>query len=266
MANKLISGLNPGTRPKRGDLFEMEQVAGGPPGTSVSTKVSLGQFIQPAIDVPPDIVSAHALDDEFDGATLNVVSKWTWRNQGFLTYELIESMLHTNCDNTGVHSLRYVMQALPAGLASWEMTTKVTFITPPPIGNTGVIDLRGAMKFVGLVVGQVATTRTSIIFLVVDAGILRIYSQRFLAGVWQTTSFLFDAVPQYPWYWLRIVKNGTNFLFYASMDGIIFHQLGAEALATWVNTPDEVGLVFNAGNNTGARFHALVDYFRFKTP
>ena len=207
----------------------------------------------------PDNVPASpaAEDDEFTEGSLD--AKWTWQSQGSATVSFPGYALF-KVNTTGSVAHRYITQPTPTG--NWSITAKLT-ASGMPSSTTGGTSGSGWTNIFacGLALRESATGKVHNIYLTYDS-FLRIYTQHFTNNTFSTTPFFFDHLREQAWYWLRIEKNSTNYLFSASYDGVTFFQFGSETIASFFTTAaNQIGIVMDA--RTGATdFWMAVNYFR----
>lgn len=202
-------------------------------------------------DAPPP--SPDSMDDEFEGSTL--ASKWVWRNQGTSTATVQAGALVIKPQGTaGVNSLRILEQTVSG---SFKVRAKVTHVNNGTVAGTGLC-------FINNSTGKIYS-----FYPVSNGGSSAFAIDRFTnATTYSGASILGDTglagygAATLPIY-LELEYDGTTLYFRASANGAdgTFRTMASEAAATWLGTPDRVGLVTNAPI-ASPDVYATFDWFR----
>lgn len=205
------------------------------------TKESVVAAIQDRIGPGGPAATAHSTDDEFEGTSLD--GKWSWVNQGSSSVAfpgggvMVATAAHSVTD-----SHRLLTQTAPSG----DFTA---------IARVSAAFLASAYRGAGLCVRK--SSDGKIVHWVIETNGTDIYlsAQRwtnattFSAGIssfnLSTSGRLTGPI------WLRLRKNGTNLELSWSIDGAAWSPvLVTEAIATFLSSFDEFGLIFFANAGT----------------
>jgi hypothetical protein len=195
-------------------------------------------------DIPPS--SRNAMDDEFDGASLNSPNNiWTWRNQGSaaITFQSGTAFI-TAPSNGSADTTRFIGQATPS--------PPYTFVTK--IGSH--IPSRSNYAYGGIVLFETATSKSLAFGPCINGSGNFQFCIRTSAG--GETAFGVGSSNSYSCF--GIGRASTTITFYASVDCVIYDALGTQSITTSFTTaPDTIGVgVHPYSQITGI----VVDYFR----
>lgn len=218
---------------------------------SGTAMMSLARMFDAEIAGPDDPpVSPDAMDDEFNGSSLD--AKWTWRNQGTSTAAASATVSGGSCLlASGSTASSPTIQAIEQ---SFSGTARFRCKMVPNTPNN--------FNIVGLFLRDSGTGRSMSIGNHHNGS-----GQRRLVSRWNSdTSYggsLFeDANGTYPTaVYLEVEITATALFFRWSNDGVNFTQLFTESLASFLANPDTVMLgvvTFGGGNNASES----VDWFR----
>ena len=219
------------------------QIIGGGGGGDITAKYIIGAtdavltnaLVWPGLynhpDAPP--ASAGSLDDEFDAASLNTTTRWTWRNQSTSTATLSKSILTITPPNAAGE--RVIYQTAPA--TPWRVVAKMAV--------AGV--LANQNLWAGLCAFDSGSTN------LVDFAWYT-FSSDGLAVQHMTGDAAYGSTPKtnqifsgqvMPWMYLMMGDDGTNLYVGYSLDGVNFTQIYHELRKSFltVNGPDRVGIV-----------------------
>lgn len=198
-------------------------------------------WVSESPNTPPG--SPNAMDDEFQGSTLNV--KWTWNNQGGATAVVGNGVLLMNAPTSTTNSLRSITQALPA--APWEFTAR--------IGRTGPFVNH---LFSGLMLRESGTDKRVSIHTGTDT------NDRINSYSWSDATTvalaLAHIVMSQTEVFLRIARAGTTLTYSYSFNGFKYATLYTELItASFTSAPNQIGIVTNAD---GADASTVAQWFR----
>jgi hypothetical protein len=197
-------------------------------------------------DAPP--ATRNAMDDEFDGASLNSPNNiWTWINQSTSTevqqnsHAIIEGLTNGTTD-----VVRFISQPLPS--APYTFTSKMSYHDPS----------QASFIFTGLILWESGTSKFLSFGWCVNGGTLICVR----ANGTQPYSSSVGPIPQQgPGKgYFQIGRSGSTLTFYYSVDGIVYDVLYSESVtAHFTTAPDTVGVGVNPYNQTA---YVVVEYFR----
>jgi hypothetical protein len=142
--------------------------------------------------------------------------------------------------------------ALATGYLEMDQSTASVYLLEPTASGTSTgsiaiqynaLSLVSATTASGIAIWNSANNQS--IILIIQAGVL--YVQEYTSNnSFQSTVLMDDIYSGGFLQNLRVSFNGTNFLFYASVDGVHWILAGSQAMSTWVGTPTHYGFVLNA--------------------
>lgn len=199
--------------------------------------------------------TADSLDDEFDGATLNTSTKWTWVNQGSATATLKNSALILKAPAGSGNNMRMVVQTPPS--PTYRISTKdIRGADTPKANPNGGLCLRDSSGGKCIKFGLTGQS-TGWWKLKVDRMTnFSTFSVEAWASV-ENDNWAEGGAPIY----LRITNDGTNLNFSASNDGVNWLQVWTETIATFISAVDQVGL-YSEANNATYDHYKVFQYFR----
>lgn len=204
---------------------------------------------RPILNITPDThpATANASDDEFEGATLNLTTKWTWRQQNTAVQSLKSGSLLIASELNAASVINAIDEALPSGNCTFDIKAGVYV---PASGNfSAPIFLLEAATGKAMSLG---IFNSGSLFLVSVAGTL--------SGGWATNPVANAGAPSYyasaqvlpspQGYW-RVQISGSNMLWFMSSDGLIWWPYGTFALTSFFTTaPDRIGFSVQPGSAT----------------
>lgn len=221
----------------------IEGIAAAPSGGSSSANITP--------DTHPAI--ATAWDDEFEGATLD--PKWTWINQGSNTATLAAGSLILTTTNGTQDNNSGIVQSISG-----------TFDVSAKIASTAYnVDARANMY-----VGLGGSGKLYSFGWYRNSGTPEFYVNAYPSPTGSTaSSTLFagagiETVGGRMWFYYRIKYDGTNIVFYISLNGVVWNQLQSVTAASYLGSaPSAVGLSTSCSLITvTAGLPAIVDWFR----
>lgn len=221
-------------------------ILGAADGTLTSSVVNYESYFSPA--VAP--ASAGSFDDEFNGSALS--GSWTWDNQGSggsgATATVGKSRVALAGVSQGGYNMHSIFQATP-GATPWEVTNEMT--------SGGV--LASTFNFAGLILRESGTDKRSLIAL--DGQNLQVsHWSSASSGPTSVASVNFVGQPRV---FLRIRDDGSNLIYFFSIDDVYFQQLYSEAItAAFTTAPNQLGLSVVAGANNNVNVVLSCDWFR----
>ena len=179
-------------------------------------------------DAPP--ITRNAMDDEFDGASLNSPNNiWTWLNQGTATeiQAFGAATISGLTSNGSTHVVRAITQALPS--PPYTFVCKALFHS-----NTAFSDY----TFGGMYLYESATGKYMFIGWNPTGSAPHLQVQSATA-----TAFTGPATGQWTVAYLKINRTGTSLTYYFSTNGITYDLVATRALTTdFTTAPDTIGL------------------------
>lgn len=196
-------------------------------------------------DAPP--ATPDAMDDEFEGTALD--PKWTWRNQGSTTASVAGGCLMLT-GNTGATNISIL-----------EQTASGNFKIRAKLGA----HLTTNYQRVGLAVVNNASGKV-ITFDRLWEGLPKFAVTRWSSvTAWNANVALTDLGnrfgPASHFVYMEIEYDGTNIHFRLSGNGVHFTTFLTEAAATFLGTPDRVGLNINP-DSSGTAPVGVYEWFR----
>jgi Right handed beta helix region len=195
------------------------------------------------VDVPPAV--RNAMDDEFDGASLNSPNNiWTWFNQGSATETQQNGCAVISCvSNGGSDSARFIGQTLPT--APYTFIAKLAFHEPLAWGQN--------YMFPGMFLWETATSKYLSWGFQVNGG----WGLRLRGN--NVEPFDFSMSPM-PWSYFGINRTSTTLSFLFSPDGIVWDTIVTRTITQdFTTAPDTIGI----GVNPFAQKSVIVcDFFR----
>jgi hypothetical protein len=203
---------------------------------------SLPSWIANSPDNPP--ASPDSMDDEFDGASLD--AKWTIQNQNSLNIDVTNGHLHLCGPSQGTHRLIGIEQIAPSG--DWKFRCKVN-------KNSGYRNYPGFAMSV-----RDSTTNNFRYAIWIDTTSPGLFIDIVASGWdgYSGESNLGNNVYSSQIY-MEIEHSGTNMIWRVSSDSINFTVVNTVTDASWVATPDRVGIGVYAYN---CAIDYSVDWFR----
>lgn len=203
----------------------------------------------PEVDVPP--TSAGSLDDEFNTGSSIDTGRWTWANQASATAAIASGIL-TLTRSSSDNQCHLVVQSIPGGGVTWEVTAKAMFVMPT----------EGNYCTAGFVVRDSSGGRHQVLGLQYNSGpkwVVANYATLTTSGA---TSF--QAGPatftwNTGWLYLRLKDDTTNFILSVSREGAVWTQLASVGRTSYVAAPNQVGLTIVPEGQIG---NLYVDWFR----
>ena len=209
-------------------------------GSSIPTAVSLGP------DWPPALPSAY--DDEFTGSSLNT-SLWTQVVNGAPnTIQVGSSHLGIVCPAHSGDNFTTIMQAAPSTPYTVCAKIHVTgFSYPYFSGGLCLGDSNG--KIVDFTFG-------------IDVNSLCLTSQNWNSHTSYSSRSLTWYLGGAPMGYLKVTDNGTNLIFYVSMDGVNFVQFYSESRTAFLSSPTLIGILCGSNDSAGHPVALGCDWFR----
>jgi len=204
-------------------------------------------------NVTPDTHPAtpDAMDDEFEGASLD--SKWAWRNQGTATATLSQGSLVMTAPANSALNLRGLEQTVSSP-GRWRCK----------VASRAMADFNLA----GLYLANNGTGRMLVIDQQNAGGTMYVVQKFSNATTFGSNVYgpsndtaRYGAIHQ--WVYLEVEYDGVTVYFRVSASGVdgTFRTLYSEAAATFLGTPDRVGLVVNSSSAVEPGI-GVFDWFR----
>jgi len=188
-------------------------------------------------DAPPS--SPNAMDDEFDGTSLD--PKWTWRNQGTATVTFSKGALIIT-DSPNVGHCRILEQSLPS--PPYEFTLKVGLSAQPlnyAIAGFSLFE-SASSKLITYHINANSSTKFSI-------NVTRFNS----VSSYNSDIYVGPTLGDRPTLvYMRVSYDGSNINYLISPDGVSFYKLASSTGSGngfLISAPDKIGIVINNTNN-----------------
>ena len=198
------------------------------------------------IDEPPS--TPNAMDDEFDGTTLN--SKWSWLDQGSATIDLNGKYLKMNMFSSSDNN-RMIIQPIPT--VPFEVTAKIRMYIPNFNWAT-----------FGITIYNSANNKRGILGIGTVSGNSRAHLIQFTsatawnADTWSINGFGDPSAVHY----VKVTFNTTSFSFYLSSDGDEWIFIGTDTYSRWIGAVTHVGIGYFRNNTDGVNRPGRCDWFR----
>ena len=219
--------------------------------TFASDPVVVGQSGNKHPDNPP--VAPDVMDDEFNSGSLN--AKWVWRNQGGATAVPSAGALTLTAPTSGTENLRIIEQPVTG---AWKVRAKCSAHVLANYNSTGlcVVNSTNGRIISHYKVHDSATGNEG--FGVAKYSSATLYT----SGLLPTQDYADRYGASQSGVYFEIEYDGTTLYFRTSGDGVVFDTVASEAAATFLGTPDRVGLLVSAGGNVTTPATGVFDWFR----
>jgi len=210
-------------------------------------------------NVTPDShpLIATPFDDEFEEPSLD--AKWTWVNQGTSTAVVAQGACIMTSEAAAAESHRIIQQSIAA--ASFKVRTKCQLFGQGAYNGAGlVVGNSGSGKYYALGIYYTSTAIDCRWYVKALTNPTTLSSNLALGSA---ESILSSVNGQAPPAYLEFEYDGTNVIARISMSGYntTFAQLYTATAASWLGTPDTIGINVDAENATLPAIAAF-DWFR----